>query len=405
MILNFLLGMVIITFIIILLFDLTPLIKDWFCRIHIGRYSDRDAWKEDITIKGMSWLNKTPKIKVTDNTRLVVIDMFKGNYTKAAIQHWQEASLLLGLSEALKYNDEESAKREINRFLIRKFDEKGQWRKKPQLVDAAILAYAVMKIEFINSNKYKVAYDYIWQLIQQNIGSDGTVEYRKHMKSYRYVDTIGFICPFLVSYGVKYKKEECIDLAVMQIKEFEKYGMLNEQFIPFHAYKVENKIPLGLYGWGRGLGWYAIGLIDSYKELPRNHKYKNLLQDSTIKFAKASMEFQQENGSWNWAVSRNESRADSSTTATLGWFIINASVIDIISDECIKSAKNAISYLMNVTRRDGSIDFSQGDTKDIGVYSTLFNILPFTQGFSIRLIHLNSKVGNLYKETKGRFIS
>ena len=42
--------------------------------------------------------------------------------------------------------------------------------------------------------------------------------------------------------------------------------MINNSNIPFHAYSIDNKDPLGLYGWGRGLGWYAIGLIDSYSE-------------------------------------------------------------------------------------------------------------------------------------------
>ena len=26
--------------------------------------------------------------------------------------------------------------------------------------------------------------------------------------------------------------------------------------------------PLGVYGWGRGAGWYTLGLIATYKELP-----------------------------------------------------------------------------------------------------------------------------------------
>lgn len=42
---------------------------------------------------------------------------------------------------------------------------------------------------------------------------------------------------------------------------------------------------------------------------------------------------------------------------------------------------------MQATRKNGAVDFSQGDTKDIGVYSSNFDILPFTQGFAIRLIN------------------
>ena len=379
---------------IIILIDIIPIFNDWFSRVHIGRYYDQNIWKESVTNIGVKWLRKTPKIKVTDNTRFVLIDILKRNYTKAAVQHWQEASLLLGLTEYLKYNVDIETRNEIIKFLSGKFDEDGQWLKKPNYVDSAILAYAIMKLDFINVDRYKNAFDYTWELIKDHIGEDGTVGYRKSMRNYRYIDTIGFICPFLIVYGIRYNKIECVDLAVKQIKEYEKFGMLQNHGIPCHAYKIDNKAPLGLYGWGRGLGWFAIGLIDAWNELPPGHEYKTELEKIIKKYAKACIGFQQENGCWNWTVTRDESRADSSSTATLGWFMVNASKISEISQDCINSTNKAISYLMKATRRNGAVDFSQGDTKDIGVYSLLFNILPFTQGFSIRLINKynNSKV-------------
>ncbi|WP_368659561.1 glycoside hydrolase family 88 protein [Metabacillus halosaccharovorans] len=387
-------GLIVIILItLIILIDVVPLLKDWVSRIHIGRYSDKHLWNLSITNTGKTWLNKTPKIKVTDNTRLIIIDILKRNYTKNEIQQWQEAALLLGLTEYLKNNDDENVQKEITKFLNSKFDYNGQWLNKPQHVEGAILAYAVMKLDFIDRDKYRNALDYTWELIKEHIGEDGTVGYRKSMQSYRYVDTIGFICPFLVAYGVRYKKEECIDLAAKQIKTYEEYGMLEKLYIPSHAYSLEDKAPLGLYGWGRGLGWYAIGLIDSWGELPINHKYKKVLEESVKKFSIAAISFQQENGSWNWTVTRKESRPDSSTTATLGWFMLNAAKIEGISKECLDSTEKALSYLMKVTRRSGSVDFSQGDTKDIGVYSMLFNILPFAQGFCIRMM-------NSYKSSK-----
>ncbi|KFN15679.1 glycoside hydrolase family 88 protein [Bacillus pseudomycoides] len=387
MIFQILSYIVIFIILMVITIDLVPVIKDWVLRIHMGRYEDKSIWNETITKKGSKWLLNTPKIKVTDNTRLVVIDMLKGNYTKSTIQHWQEASLVLGLSEYVKHNDDKEMKSEIEKFLNSKFDSNGQWLEKPKHIDGAILAYAIMKLEYIDINKYKKALDYTWEMIKEHIGEDGTVEYRKFMKSYRYVDTIGFICPFLVCYGTKFNKDDCIDLAVKQIKEYEQYGMLDKHSLPCHVYKIENKVPLGLYGWGRGLGWFAIGLIDAWNELPQDSKYKFAFEESVKRFAEAAMSFQQDNGSWNWTVTRNESRSDSSATATLGWFMLNASKIEKVSKECPDSTEKAMSYLMKVTRKDGAVDFSQGDTKDIGVYSTLFNILPFTQGFCIRLIN------------------
>ncbi|OPH56679.1 hypothetical protein BC351_27445 [Paenibacillus ferrarius] len=389
MIIQILGVIVLLIIIIIILIDIVPIGQDWLSRIHIGRYEDKQLWSKSITKVGLKWLNTTPKIKVTDHTRLVVIDMLKGNYTRSAIQHWQEASLLLGLSEYLQNHHDLEVERELKRYLDMKFDRQGQWRQMPTHVDTAILAYALMKVDFIETDDYKLALDTTWAMIREHIGHDGTVAYRKFMKGYRYVDTIGFICPFLVAYGIRYELEECVELALKQIKAYEERGMLEGHHIPSHAYEVDDKLPLGLFGWGRGLGWYAIGLIDAWNELPSDHAYKAILEESVKRFAKAAIAFQQANGNWNWTVTRGECRPDSSTTATLGWFMLNASKIEEIADMCLDSANQASNYLMKVTRRNGAVDFSQGDTKDIGVYSMLFNILPFTQGFCIRMMNFN----------------
>lgn len=389
MIYSIIASCLLIAVIIVLAVDLVPIARTWTGRIHIGRYSSTEQWVASIARIGTKWLKRTPTIKVTDNTRFILLDMLKGNYARSAIQHWQEAALLLGMMEQFRHKGEDAdARRQVDCFLASKFNDKGEWRDTPQHVDGAILAYAALTWLSVDHDKYRPAWDATWRMIQQHLGEDGTVMYRKAMKHYRYVDTIGFICPFLVVYGLRYNRPECIQLAVKQIQEYEKHGMLEEAFIPCHAYRITNHAPLGLYGWGRGLGWFAIGLIDAWRELPSGHEAKKVLERTVIRFARAAVGCQQERGQWNWTVTRPESRADSSATATLGWFLINAAEIEEVSDIASAAAEKAIHYLMTVTRRDGAIDFSQGDTKDIGVYSMLFDILPFAQGFSIRTAHV-----------------
>lgn len=380
--------LIIIIILLIIIVDLLPIIRNWILRIKIGRYENSLQWNKDITYIGAKWLNKTPNIKITDNKRLIVLDILKGNYSNDSLQSWQEASLILGIIGYLKHNKDIVVINNIKQFLDSKFDENGQWKVKPKHVDSVILAYAIQNLDFINHDKYKLAMDYTWELIRNHIGEDGTVMYRKSMPNYRYVDTIGFICPFLVSYGINNKKEECIELAINQIEKYVEYGMLDQSFLPSHAYDCITKLPLGLYGWGRGLGWFAIGLIDSWNELVETHEYKYKLEKIIKRFAVDTIQFQQKEGNWNWTVTRNESRADSSATATLGWFYLNAAKIDDISDICIEKAVSAMKYLQKVTRRNGEVDFSQGDTKDIGVYSNSFDIFPFTQGFCIRSSNL-----------------
>ena len=377
---NGLMVIILLIVVVVILIDTIPLLITWVSRIHIGNFNSKKQWEEAIIQKSENWLNKIPKIKVTDNTRLIVIDKLKGNYSKSTIQHWQQAALLLGLNDIRSKDDKVNDS--INNYLAKIFDSSGQWSEKPQFVDCAILSYSVMNID--STNKYKPSLDYTYKLIQDHIGEDGTVMYRKSMPNYRYVDTIGFICPFLVKYGVKYNDKYAIELAIKQITEYFNYGFDGESTIPFHAYDIKNKYKLGICGWGRGLGWFAIGLIDSWNELPNENKYKNVLENIIIKFTKAILRVQLDNGGFSWTVTRKETRIDSSTTATLAWYLLNASKISSIKEKSKLASEKAMNYLMAVTRKNGAVDFSQGDTKDIGVYSMLFDILPFTQGFAVR---------------------
>lgn len=359
--------------------DLFTIFYTWQSRIHMGRYSTYEEWEDRVAKTSLKWLLKTPKVKITDNTRLILIDILKRNYSKNTIQYWQQAALLLGLNNKSKVSQEQ-----VNKFLNSYFNEEGDWRNRPKEIDAAILSYAVMEQDC--EDKYKKSYDSIIELIEEHKGDDGTIVYRKHMKDYRYVDTIGLICPFLTRYGIKFDKEEYVELAFKQIVSYRVHGFLNNQVIPYHAYDEINRYPLGVCGWGRGIGWYALGVIDMWREIPDNHLYKEQLRVYVIELAQQLIRIQHESGGWGWISTRSESRDDSSATAICLWFLMNANSLDELNDKCDNSIKKGIGYLKKVTRRNGAIDFSQGDTKDIGVYSTLFDLLPFTQGITLRCI-------------------
>lgn len=194
------------------------------------------------------------------------------------------------------------------------------------------------------------------------------------------------ICPFLVKYGVIYNKSECVDLAIKQILKYKKFGMNDKSSIPFHAYDVKNNYKVGLCGWGRGLAWFALGLIDTWKELPKDNDHREVLQQLIESLTMDIIKLQHYDGAFGWIVTMDDSRKDSSTTAVMLWFLVNASSIEGLEEMCKSSIDKAIKYLMSVTRRDGTIDFSQGDTKEIGVYSMLFDKMPFTQGMALRAV-------------------
>ncbi len=375
----------------IIVIDAVPQFNVWQSRIKIGRYSNHESWRQKVSDRAKKWLFATPTIKLTDNNRLIIIDIIKGNYKRNAIQYWQEAALLLGLIEEYKSTKSEATKVIIATYLESKLNANGTWKNQPNQMDGVILAYAIISIPFIDVNKYKPSFDAIYNLILSLKGDDGTIAYKSHVKQFRYVDTIGFICPFLTEYGLKFNHDEAIDLAVKQITEFNKYAMLNDTFIPCHTYHLESKFAVGLFGWGRGLGWYAIGLIDAWKALPESDSRKSVLQDYVVRFAKDAAQFQDKDGSWHWLIFNSASQRDSSTAATLAWFYSNAATIAEIADLSIQAKEKALQYLMKVTQRNGAIDFSQGDTKGIAIHSQEFYILPFTQGFALRTLFKTEK--------------
>ena len=54
-------------------------------------------------------------------------------------------------------------------------------------------------------------------------------------------------------------------------------------------------------------------------------------------------------------------------------------------EKYIIAAKRTIEALMSVTQRNGAIDFCQGDTKGVALYSTRLTVMPFIQGLSVLL--------------------
>ena len=384
----YLLLIVFFTLLLVLIIDLYPQLNTWQSRIKIGRFSNDELWKEKVKTIAVRWLKQTPTIKVTDNTRLIVIDILKGNYSRNAIQSWQEAALLLGLNEYKSATRNKELDNSINAFVASKLDSNGNWIVPPTEVDSVILGYALLKLDGFDYTKYRPAFDFLYEMILNLKGSDGTIAYRKHTSDYRYVDTIGFISPFLVRYGLLFNQPEAIALGINQIRVFNSYGMLANHFIPCHTYNIKTNLPVGLFGWGRGLGWYAIGLIDSWSELPDGHPEKDEVTQMVIAFAKMALSFQNDNGSWNWLITNRQSQFDSSATATLAWFFAKSKAISSIANESEQAKVKALNYLKQVTRRDGVVDFSQGDTKTIGVHSQHFDILPFTQGFCLRTLSL-----------------
>lgn len=327
--------------------DFYFLLKTWTNRIYIGRWNTRAEWQNAMNRKAQDWLRHTPTVKIKDSKRLILWDIICKKYQSNAIQSWQIAGLLLGT---------ESQKPDIYDRLNKKLSNQAII-----YPDQILLAYALKKRKVLSGeNEHKI-------LSFLDKYQSSTIPYRDNLPNIRFVDTIGMVCPFLNLC----RKE---NIASRQVKEFDEV-LLNHVFPP-HAYNLNNKLPLGIYDWSRGLGWYILGITEaSYSE--ENKK-------RIIRLAESLLPLQQEGGGFGCMFFNKDTRFESSGSALIGLLFIKAYTITQL--EKYKIAAFAVEKaLMRATQRNGAVDYSQGDTKGIGYYSTEFSTIPFTLGITLYL--------------------
>ena len=233
--------------------------------------------------------------------------------------------------------------------------------------------------------------DYSIGIIEKNICEDGMIAYTSDKNvDERYVDTLGFVCPFLQLYSNIYAEEKFSKISLEQINQYNKYGLLHDTYLPNHAYNPKNKLPLGVYGWGRGVAWYVIGLIDTYIEI-KDSDEKLILKQNIKNVADSYINYQREDGGFG-SILQNERTYDSSATAVLAYFYSRCYEI-FENPKYLEVSNKCLQKIKSVTRITGKVDWCQGDTKDIGVHSQTFDIMPFAQGFTLRaaLINLERK--------------
>jgi unsaturated rhamnogalacturonyl hydrolase len=205
-------------------------------------------------------------------------------------------------------------------------------------------------------------------LLTGSIKEEGTIPYRPDLPRVRFVDTIGMTIPLLVALGRE-------DLALRQVGEYDRALMAGSP-IPAHAFDLERGVPLGLYDWGRGVGWYALGLVGANKG--------GLFDDRVKALAAEMLRWQRPDGGFGARLFNDASPFESSATALMGLLMAEAHRITG-EKRFLLSARAAERRLMQATRRTGEIDWCQGDTPGPGQYSRRMGIMPFAQGMALAL--------------------
>ncbi len=376
----FLLGYVIVSLLalIFIAYDVMLKVNGKLMAQKLGRFASRTEWIDAMKEQAIHEYQNMPRMMGNLGfPRLIT--QFKID-KDAPLYAWQTGGLLLGLYEC-------TTEVEFEELVNKRKDLQNMTGEE---IDSALLAYA---LSFMPGEEYRTA-DRIRKNILEDISSctdpgTGTIMYREVYPSFRFIDTIGLVCPFLAVLGREEGNDSYTDLALAQLLEFEAVAFDEDyDYLPFHAYDLASKTPLGKYGWGRGTGWYALGIIDTYLALDESRR--PLLQDSILKLAETLKKYQREDGGWGSTVNDAASRTETSATALFLYFIKRAASLGLIEavayEDCIGRAELC---LMNNTHRDGRVMNTEGDCIAIGNYSYDYKHMPFTLGMTLRAVCLN----------------
>lgn len=160
--------------------------------------------------------------------------------------------------------------------------------------------------------------------------------------------------------------------------------------LPPHAYNLATHSPLGVYDWGRGTGWYILALTECLRQAGHDDRglcgdMADTLRRLILDLAPRLAALQRADGGFaTFICNPGGGGAESSATALCGLLFESAFAVGGDSGYADAAAR-CRSRLMASTRRDGALDFCQGDTMGIGYYSHEFNIMPFAQGMALAL--------------------
>ena len=362
-------------------------------RIHIGRWKKEDDWYGQMQKQLEKQIKKPTRVPATTFSGTALSGLFgKGPYPEN-LQCWLLATLIS--ASPRKISLEEKSVKRVPVILKRPGSKRRRLIQDPSL--AMLTFYLWQNNKELSPELEEMIAD-IYKELKTFVGTDGSICYNKSENDKRLVDTVGMACPFLIKYGIEKGESEAVTLALKQIEYFYDHGFDKKTGLPYHCYDIQTHNKGGIIGWGRGCGWWAIGLTESFRLIEKSldgkagsseenkvlTEYKNLLMGYIEDFAESILKGQMQNGAWSRHLFF-DTVGDTSATAILAWFLTETKNI-LKNDIESEAIKKALAYLKSNTRRDGLVDFSQGDTMGMGFYSASLIPMPIATAFCLRAL-------------------
>lgn len=197
------------------------------------------------------------------------------------------------------------------------------------------------------------------------------------------VDTLGMIPDFCYHYAELFNDPEMAAVADRLLDFTEERCMDPESGLPFHAYSLETGCPGGSSTWGRGVGWYLLGLT---ARAERDAAWR----DRLLQVFKLVFQTQDADG-FLWDDLAEQNHIDSSPTCMAALCLAKCLDLELFppeqSVELAGWLNGCISALLSSVNEAGEVLNCSGECGGAGVYSQKFGNY-FSQGYTLMLFQM-----------------
>lgn len=231
-------------------------------------------------------------------------------------------------------------------------------------IDEAVFGLAAINLyRESGDERYKKFADGILKSVREYTGAD-IIPYSRGEEYIILSDTIGMICPFLSRYGQYFNSSVAVELGFRQISYFMQHAVDPDSALPFHAYDRQKNIRLGPTNWGRGIGWYILGVSQYTKLAGKKSEQIERLFDSLRKIESAPNVWAQFPGT--------SGDFDSSATAMI--------IFGMHTCGYRRFSVEEVAQIFAPYTSDGVVQCSSGETRYVNQYSDAFGPSELTQG-------------------------